>query len=81
MCAFSFLLLNQTSYLNILRLRFTQIYNVRSQFEDVDALGGKILDRDKATVIGALKDALAWIDTHQAAAALEDFNKKLSGQL
>jgi len=54
------------------------IYDVRSQFEDEDRVGGEVLDRDKTMVLDALKDVVEWIDVHQAPAASEDFGEKIS---
>ena len=60
-----------------------QICDVRSKFEDEDRVGGEVFDGDKTMILGALKDGLEcqWIDAHQALAALEDFDEKISGQL
>lgn len=54
------------------------LYTIKSQVNDKEALGKKISDEDKETIIDAIKDTQTWLDSHAADSTKEEIDDQKS---
>ncbi|KAM7224331.1 78 kDa glucose-regulated protein [Rhypophila decipiens] len=57
-------------------------FTLKNQLADEDGLGGKIDEDDKESILDAVKEVNAWLDTHGATATTDEFEEqkeRLSG--